>query len=597
MAGGLSDVRIFRWGYLLPRLAILCVLWAASEHGVAWLLKWSITSGGPALTGARIDVAETRASLLHTRVAIQGLQIADPDQAMQNLASIELVDLDLDTAALLRKKAIVNHGIVRGLRFGTPRTVSGNLPYTAADARRATRSDALSDATSAASNYARDWLAGVEEKLSFDVRGRLESIRLAKELAAKWPAEYESLAAEAKLLIAVVEQVSVETKEANENPLRSAAFLRALPARVKALQQQARDLQARLQALPARVEADRQRLLAARVRDERFIREQFRIEALDAGDLTAYLLSEQLNGPVGELIAWLRWARKLVPSAGKAPEFHRARGEDVLFAGIKQYPDILVRTLDLHGIARLGGRPLEIAGTLTDFTTEPQLHGQPLRLRLMTQGSLPIQLQAVIDRTGKTPRDELLAVCNGLAIPSLSLGNPEQMSLNLAPSAAAVQIAMLLEGEKLAGKIDLIQKQVQISPLVAQRLGTPEIQQALTASLSRVNELSTHVAMTGTLAEPQVKIGSTLGPAVESALRGTVVAVIDRQREKLLATARADTDQRMADMRSKIDSATAEIAPLLAQPEQMLAKLLGPDLAKPFSAEQFGRLPAGTLFK
>ena len=590
-------MRIFRWGYLLPRLAILCVLWAASEHGTAWLLKWSITSAGPALTGARVDVAETRASLLHTRVAIKGLEIADPDQAMQNLASVELVELNLDTAALLRKQAVVNHGIIRGLRFGTARETSGELPPTEAVAPRATRSHVARDATAQAAAYAANWLADVEKKLSLDARGQFESVRLAEELAAKWPAECESLSAAAKLLKSGVEQLTVETKAANQNPLRNAEFLRALPGRVKSLQQQTQDLQARLQELPGLVEADRQRVIAARERDERFIRDQLSVEALDASDLTAYLLTEQLDGPVRELVEWLGWAKKIIPSKGQAPKFERSRGENILFAGVKRYPDVLVRTIDLHGVAQVGGRPLEIAGTLTDFTTEPQLHGQPLRLRLVTQGPLPIQVQAVIDRTRETPRDELLAVCNGLAIPGMSLGKPEHMSLAVSQSTAAVQIAILLDDEKLTGNIELVQKSVDITPHLAQRLGTPEIQQELTASLSRVNELSTQVVLTGTLAKPQVQISSTLGPTMQNALHSTVVAVIDRQRERILASARTQTEQHLSAIRTTVDSLTAEVAPLLAQPEQMLAKLLGPDLAQPFSAEQFGRLPAGSLFK
>lgn len=590
-------MRVFRWGYLLPRLAILCVLWAASEHGVAWLLKWSITSAGPTITGARVEVADVRASLLHTRLAIKGLQIADPDRAMHNLASAELVELDLDTSALLRKKAVVNHGIVRGLRFSTPRIESGHLPATEIGEVCAFTDNSFDPGSTAASDIAANWLADIEQKLSLDARAQLESVRLAEELAKKWPAEYDSLSAAATQLKAEVEQLTIDTKAANQNPLRNADFLRTLPTRIKALQQQARDLQTRLRSLPGLIDDDRERVLAARERDERFIREKFNVESLDARDLAAYLLNEQLNGPVDELIEWLRWARRLVPSKSEAPKFERSRGEDILFAGVKQFPDLLVRTVDVHGVARFEGRPLEIAGTLTDFTTDPQLHGKPLRLRLVTRGALPVQVQAIVDRTGQTPRDELLAVCNGLALPKLSLGQPERMTIEVGPSAVAMQLAVLLEGDQLTGNVELAQKQVQVAASLPNGLGTPEIQRALTDSLRRVNDISTHVVMSGTLSSPTVEIRSTLVPAMQDALHGTVVAIIDNQREKLMTTARTETDKHLTVVRTKVESATAEIAPLLAQPEQMLAKLLGPDLAKPFSADQFGRLPGGSLFK
>jgi hypothetical protein len=171
------------------------------------------------------------------------------------------------------------------------------------------------------------------------------------------------------------------------------------------------------------------------------------------------------------------------------------------------------------------------------------------------------------------------------------------MSIEVGPSTAAIQLAVLLEGDKLTGNIELVQKQVQVAASVPDGLGTVEVQQALTDSLRRVNELSTHVVLTGTLTSPQVEISSTLVPTMHDALRGTVVAVIDRQRDQLLAATRGETDKHLAAVQSKVSSATAEIAPLIAQPEQMLAKLLGPDLAKPLSADQLGRLPGGSLFK
>lgn len=588
-------MRYLRFRYILPRLAIVCVLWAACDWGAARLITWSLTSGGSSITGAQVDVAQTKASIFHTRVAVKGIEIADPEQPMQNLASVEWVELDLDTAALLRKKAVVNHGIVRGLRFGTPRETSGELP--AEVESPAIENSFTSNATAAAAEYAADWLADLEQKLTLDARSQLESVRLAEEFGTKWPAEYASLKTEAKQLKVEVEQLTADAKAANQNPLRNAEFLRALPARVKALKQVASDLQDRLHELPELVEADRKRVLIARERDERFIREKLSVDAIDSKDLTAYLLGEQLAGPVTEMVDWLRWARKVVPSKGKVPEVERFRGENILFAGVKQYPDLLVRTIDLHGVTQAGGRSIELSGTLTDFTTEPRLHGEPLRLRMVSNGTLPIQLQAVIDRTGDTPRDELLAVCNGLPIPKMSLGKADAMSIAVSPNTAAMQIAVLLEDEKLTGNVELVQKHVQIRPVVGQRLGMPEVERALASSLDRVHELTTNVIVTGTLDDPQVQIRSTLGPAVQQALSATMVAVIDRQREKLLAKVCGETDRQLAAVSEKVGVASADIGPMLSQPEQALAQILGPDLANPFSSDHFGRLPAGSLFK
>ena len=241
-----------------------------------------------------------------------------------------------------------------------------------------------------------------------------------------------------------------------------------------------------------------------------------------------------MAGPLGDVVRWIRWARETMPS-GEAPEPVRHRGIDILFAGSQPLPDLLIRSLDLQGTAQISGQPVELTGTLTDVTSHPAIHGQPTRLELTTTGSLPIKLQATLDRTGEVPRDEVLVDCRGLLLPKMQLGSKGKLGISLAPSTGFLNISLLLEGEKLTGNVQLVQKQVQITPTVSEELAGWHLENALYDSLGRLSSIATRVSITGTLDKPEYEIWSNLGPAVSQAMQTALQRALRSKADQLLA--------------------------------------------------------------
>ncbi len=357
-------MRMFRWGYIVPRLVLLGLLMVFSEFGVSVLLKYGAEQAGQAATGARVEVGGAKASLLHTSASLSQIAVADPRDPMRNLLEADLLTLDLDSASALRKKAVVKEGELKGIRFGTPRQTSGELPQL--EAEEASGGFSLPGLVGA--DATRQWIGSVQDRFTADIQ--LESVRLAKELRVKWPAEYKQLEARSRQLQQEIKQLTAQVKEARDNPLRNVEFLQSVPIRVATLKSELTSIKERLTSLPSQVKADRQAVLAARQHDEQMLREKLAFGNMDADSLSAYLLGDQVAGPVSELVAWLRWARKLAPSGGEKTK-SSGRGVDVHFAGCRQTPDLLIRSLKLSGAARLAGRPLEFTGELSDITTQP----------------------------------------------------------------------------------------------------------------------------------------------------------------------------------------------------------------------------------
>ena len=122
---------------------------------------------------------------------------------MKNLFEADRIEVDFNTSALLRKKLIADYGIVSGLEFSTPRQTSGELPDSDPNAEG---SHAPSWAAPMAKQYAEAWFNDFESRLTTDLQQQFQSVRLAEDLAQRWPKKYKQLENAAKAIKADAKQ-------------------------------------------------------------------------------------------------------------------------------------------------------------------------------------------------------------------------------------------------------------------------------------------------------------------------------------------------------------------------------------------------------
>ncbi|WP_425395525.1 TIGR03545 family protein [Aeoliella sp.] len=584
-------MRFLRFSYIVPRLVIVVLLLVGTEIGSGYLLQWAMVSGGEAAVGAKVDVGRVKASLLETRVAIRDVAVTNPRSPMKNLVEADRIEIDFDSAALLRKKLIAEYGVISGLDFGTVRETSGELP----EAVLAT--DEPSEpgwVAPMASQYAEAWLTDLENRFSTDVHQQLESVRLAEELAQRWPQKYKDLQAQAKAIKAQAKQLEQDVRSARKNPLRHAEFLTQVPQRADELERSLKHLQSELTTLPDQLKADRARIAEARRNDEQLIREKLQLGQLDAKELSTYLLGEKITGPATEVIAWVRWARQFVPARSEMIVQPPAdRGENIQFAGCQQLPNMLVKAVRLDGSARLGGQPVELVGVVRDWTNQPSLHNKPTTLELTTKGGLPLSIQAKFDRSQLTPRDHFECTARDLLLPEASLGREGKLQLAVAPTRADVVLTLHLVDDQLEGKLEVTQGALKIEPTVAAGSLGERLEAALTASIGRIDQASTTVDIRGTLNRPEFDLQSTLGEQLASSISQAAKDVVAAERQRLLARGQQEVDAQLAKLDNEFAAFQSKVASELQGPGDILATLLG----QGGDDSQIGRSPFGQLFK
>ena len=552
---------MINWKYVAPRLAVVIAVALFLWLGLNPLLHHWLVSGGQAVTGAKVDIGRVRTSVLATELRVDDLQVADPADPLKNLFAADELVLDVDSTALLRRQIVVEEGRLSGLRIGGARTTSGELE---AGERLKLPID-LQLSGDQMAQFGRRWLQYAGEMLVEQLVAELETVRLTNELLHRWPAEYGRLEARGDALRRRVEALRRAVSEASRNPLRNIETIRTAADEVAAIEQQLHELRSEADRLHHQARRDHASLRAAQQRDVARVKRTLKLEQLDPQALSDYLLGEEQSRRLAELISWIEWGRRHLPQSdddsGFEPE--RARGENILFAGLEQTPDFLIRSLVLDGTGTFAGRRLQYKGTASGLTNQPARYGKPMVLRLQTSGEAQLLVEAVFDRTGRLPHDRVTIHCPAIAQPQRLLGNQEQLALAVAPSNLQLTAFVELKGDYIAGQIIVKQQDLRLTPHVADKFGGPQLAAGLSSALDKIDTLEAQVNLSGSLQKLEWKVESNLGPRLAAAISNAFQQQIDTRLDALAA----DVERRAAGEVQRFEQT------LLARQKEALEKL------------------------
>lgn len=585
--------RALRWQTLVPRLMLLVVVLLGAQYGLGLAVRSIAMRSGETALGVPVDVGTSRVSLLDHQVVLNDLRLADPSHPAESLLEADRCELDLATKPLLKKQAVVNRGHLTGLRFTTERehaTDAQTSPDSAAPRTKWFQDEA--DAV------ASQWLSHLAERFRQSQSDQFDSVQRTEAFCTEWSRQSATIDARGKDLNERVAELQQSVEASQANPLRYQKFLADLPTKIAELQKQFAALNADLEKLPDQLETARRAIVAARRSDEQVTTKRVTLEPIEANAISAYLLREQASKPLDELVDWLRWVRLAVP-AGSATDAKPSRGQDMLFAGTKRQPSFIIRALDLQGSARIANQPVELRGLLTEYNSNPALHNEPMRLRLTTTGSMPIELQATVDRTRGITRDALVMDCQGVLLPKLSLGRADQIEMTIEPSNATLSISVAVDGERLSGDVQLVQHNVRIKSAAGGDFGNVPIADALGDTIGRIDSLATRVSLGGTLANPTCKLWSNLGPAVAEAMERAVQRAGGQHSRTLLVDAGKRVDERLTDVeRQMTEQQTRWLSRITVVRAQLQSVAKSEMPGDRISTERLGRrLPANSLFR
>ncbi len=525
-------------------------------------------------------------------VTLNDLQIADTHDPATTTLAADHCELHLNTRPLLFKQAVVSRGSVTGLKF---KIFNDDAAQSGDENNAISGSNLFRDNTDA---IATAWFSQLAQRLTQDDSSQFESVKQTNSFCTNWSEQSAALDARGNDLNQEAEQLQAAFEAAQANPLRGGTFLSTLPQKLAALQKRFEALNVDLDKLPDQLETERRAIVAARRHDEQATATHTKGETVETDAISDYLLRDTAAKPVGDLLALLRSVREIVP-AEQAKRRAVGRGENILFVGCQPQPSVLIRALDLQGTAWIANRPVGFRGALTNYSTTPSLHSEPIRLRLQAIGPMPVEAQATIDRTSGVLRDAVVVDCQSLLIPALALGRTDQVAMTLGPSTGSLSFSVTVDGDKLAGEVQLVQRDVHIQPTLGGTFADPALAAALEDSLGHIDALATRVTIGGTLAEPKCTLWSNLGPAVAEAMEHAVQHAGSQHTRSLMVQAGQRGDEQLTVVERQMSELQNRWKARIAATNTQLRTIAVDGSSEDrLSKDRLGRrLPEGSLFR
>ena len=576
---------IFRWGYVLPRLAVGIIVVLAFRFGLDPAIRMTLVTVGEASIGAKVEVADVRTSLRGGEIVLTGLAAANPQKPMRNLVESSQIRLHVDGAQLLRKRVVIHDGEILGLTFDSPRTVSGELP--AASTEPAAPS-AFDPAIAVAQESAVGWFNDLAGRMEQDLMGSLATPQVLDELERRWPEQYQGLKKRSADLQVKAKEIEATFREAKKNPLRNMQQIDQLRQQLATTEAELRTTLAEIKQLPEQAKADRKAVDVARKQDQQFLLEHLKLSGIDPDELNQYLLGETAHGYLEQSSWWIDQAKKMIPKNRiAAPE--RIRGTNVRYGG-QRLPAMLIERVTLAGEARLDGQLMTFKGLLTDVASEPELHERPTRLCLTSQGAVDGVLTVELDRRGDVAHDSFVVDVPKLNLAHRTLGRADKLAVTVTPGDASLKADIRLDGDKLTGTVELSQS----STLAASTpmLRDDRIAAVIQESLTGVDRLEAKIELTGTLKRPSFKIQSNVGPQLAAGVTGASKKYLTERKDRLMAKVQGRVDEQLAKLQAQRDQAQQELTAALGENQQLvsqLASLMGGQLPGELDVSKIGK--------
>jgi uncharacterized protein (TIGR03545 family) len=530
---------MIRWSYLLPRLILVGIVTAFVCFALDPLLRLAMVTSGQSMTGAKVEIDGVQSSLLHTAVRIERIAVADPDYPLQDLVTADEIVLKLDSRELLKKNWIVDYGYVRGLRFNTDRATSGALEGADEEEEETAAGSAVADQLAAAGRRIFEQFTGDLEQQA----EAFESVRLARELAERWPAEYTQLEHRTAEIQQQINELRALVRLADENPLEALNSVDRSFAQIDSLRKVPRELRGRLAQLQQQIHQDRIAIDQARRNDMEQIRERVAEFDFDAESLAEYLIGDAWSDECKMLLGWLRTARDMSDALGEPPVADRRYGREVLFARRDPQPKFLIRRLQIEGEGTIHHQAFQFAGVAGGITSQPDVYGRPARIKLRTVGAAEMQIEAIVDRTQQVPTSEITVEIPQLAQAAQALGNDDEFSVAVPPGTAHVRAHLkLTAAEQLEGRVVFERDEVNLSPRLPPRYAKNLKTDSWKSALTDVRSLHAVADFSGTVTAPKWRLSTNLGPQLAAGMNSAIRTELSARRDALAERVRSETD-------------------------------------------------------
>lgn len=490
------------------------------------IIERGIEENGSQAAKTQIDLASLSTSLLSQAASINGLEIANPDNNMENLLQIEKLSMDVDGAKAIARKIIIDDLQAKGIRLNQKRATPAKIivPKNKAETENPEKGESGSMALPGLGGV---YIKSPEEILKSEKLETLEAANKAKEtienLKAKWQKRFDT-----DLNPSSLEETKQKLAKLQEKV--KGGGLASIPETLQefqSLQKEIQDRMNRITSLKSEFEKDIQaakkqlaELKGLPKKDFDRLKKKYSL-SMDGG---SNALGTLIEGPLKAKLdkAWKAY-KMLSPYLNKPKattkedyQYVRGKGANVQFAKASPYPDFLLR----HANLSMSLLDTEVQGELKDLTDNPKLYGKPAVLNFKSGKNEKFDsfnLNVELDKTGAQSKDSMSVDFRGVNLQGLQTEGAGEVKGGIANLNGKLRIT---NENNIDGNFKAELNSVALH--IPKQDGN-ELANTIAESLSSINRINITIGIRGTIENYQLDIQSNLKDIISGAVKKALV--------------------------------------------------------------------------
>ncbi|MZH03487.1 MAG: TIGR03545 family protein, partial [Nitrospinae bacterium] len=481
--------------------------------------------------------------LLAQSVALSGIEVANPENNMENLIQFEKLSVDLDGPKIVSRKIIIDELQAHGIKLNQKRLQPAKVPAGVKSTQEKTQ-EAVSTDQKGLALPGLDGLSmkSPEEILKSEKLETLEIGNRAKktidDLKAKWQKKFET-----DLNPKAIDETKQKLAELQKKV--KGGDLTEIPKALQEFEKLQKDIKGRMDRISSMkselqkdIQLAKQQVAELKNLPQKDFERLKNKYSLSPGG-GKNILSSLLEGPLKEKLdkAWKAY-QMISPHLNKGKSsspaeqvYVRGKGIDIPFAKASPYPDFLLR----HGNLSLILFDTEVKGEVKDLSDNQSVYGKPAKLNFQSgnnQNFDSFALDITMDKTGPQSLDAIIVDMQGL-----NLKNTGQAELKDGSAKINGQLTIIDEN-KLEGNFKAELDSVALS--IPKQEGN-ELANTIAQSLSSIDRINISVGISGTMENYQLDIKSNLSEIVSKAVKNAFAGKMKGFESSLMSAIEAKT--------------------------------------------------------
>ena len=452
-------MKFIRWNFLVPTVAVITLITIFNILFFDIILKKTLISSGEMIFGAKVEINNLSTSFTKVSVSIDGLKCADRNDYFRNLIDIDHIKFDAKFTPILKKKLVIDEMTVSGLKWGTQRKTSGQLPPKKEKKfnKKENKDSKFSKLFNSAKNKATaefnklpsvNAFSEIESQIKdFDVnklidKSNLQSVKeienLSKDLENKYKnyqTTFENFKIEEK-----IQKTKVLIDDISKTKVTSFADISKTAKKIEELKDNKKELNNILKELDkAKKDISSNLNFSSQIqdiinKDVNNISSKLAIPSLDSRNISNMLLGQQWVNRVDKIIYYMSLIKQYMPEKTdkvKEQAKKREKGRDIIFVQ-RTYPTLLISEINISGTTAKDNQTsgLDFSGIIKNISSSPDMVSQPITLDIRGKnGTQNLAIEGLFDHRGTTSDDLLKISMAGASGQSLNIPENDYLPL------------------------------------------------------------------------------------------------------------------------------------------------------------------------